>query len=343
MIMDTLEKKTLVDELMLLSSFKSDLKRALEVTAAVAADLHARMAEPNQDTLQAARVEKIYKLYAHQWLDDPWLQEDLDAGNTPEDLVDDARIFGEIGLRQASWIRLAFDRPLPAQENNKAACEQMKAVDALLASKGIATEIVIGLDAIAAMKASVYKHDKANFSDLQDMRFQEILLCCTRAEIAAGLAKDRPASDSRELTSAVNDWELMLHQAKWIAYALKTGGYFSGQKFTDTTLVRTLEHRLRWNLSGYRSQAPNLVEFQVTGPNSMEAVFEKNSVRNHGKITFRIEDGFQEVHFAVDGLIPALSMSGTFSYDGEDLVAVATARIREILDKLGFEDGSEER
>ncbi|MCS4089665.1 hypothetical protein [Rhizobium sp. BK176] len=337
--MDTLEKKTLVDELMLVSTFKPDLKRALEVIAAVSADLHVRMAGPNQDTLQSARLEKIYKLYAPLWLDDPWLQEDLDAGLTPEDLADDARMFGEIGLRQAAWIRLALDRALPSREANEASYDQMTEVDALLASHNIEADIVIGLDAIGAMKASVYNPEPANFADLQDMRFHEILQCCARAEIAAGLTKEELASDPRELTSAVREWELMLHQAKWIAYALKSAGYISGQKFTDTDLVRNLEHRLHSNLVGYLSQAPDLVEFRVTGPNTMEAAFEKSSVRNRGKITFRIEEGLREVHFAVDGLFPALNTSGTFSYDREDIEAVVTARIRELLDRLGFVDG----
>jgi hypothetical protein len=338
--MDTLEKKTLVDHLMLVSTFKPDLKRALEVIAAVSADLHVRMAEPNQDTLQSARLEKIYKLYAHLWLDDPWLQEDLDTGLTAEDLADDARLFGEIGLRQASWIRLALNPPQPTDEDHEAACTQMKAVDDLLSAKGIAREIVIGLDAIAAMKASVYKGEKANFADLQDMRVHEIFHCCTRAEIAAGMTKEERASDPRELASSIYEWELMLHQAKWIAYALKTSGYLSGDKLTDPTLVETLEHRLSWNLAGYSSQAPDLVEFRVTGPNAIEAIFEKNQVRNHGKITFRIEEGLHEVHFEVDGLIPALNMSGTFSYCDEALETVATARIGQILEQLGFVDGA---
>jgi hypothetical protein len=218
--MDAIEKQKLVDDLLSKSTLTPEIKVALDVMAAVQADLAERRAEPNNDTLQSARVAKIYKVFAPIDLDDPQVKEDIEAGLTLEDLEGEADFLRDIVLHQAHWIAFGFSAKVSVSEDGPESLAQQTAVDEMLAAQGFDDGVVLGLNAISAMKASVYESGPANFTALQKMRTYEILNCYRNAEIARTMTAEELASDPRELAWAVHEWDLMLHQARWIAFAL---------------------------------------------------------------------------------------------------------------------------
>jgi hypothetical protein len=202
---ETEKLKQEIDGFLTASSLEPGTIRALNAYAGVQAHLRAKGDQPNEDHLQQSRKSHILDRFKPIDPDDLDVQADLAEGLTIEDLESEADMFRNIALNGARWIAFALAPEVPAEtdENSVAAFEKRSKVDEQLEMLNIASGLRIGLDVIAALKASVYVHGGIpTFNVFQEYRLYEIHNCFVH----------EPKTDRRR----------MLDQAAWVSFALES-------------------------------------------------------------------------------------------------------------------------
>ncbi len=200
---ETVALKSEIDTFLKFIDLDQAIIRGLEAHAGIQAHLRADGEQPNHDRLQVFRKAYILDRFKTPDPSDPDVQAELGVGLTLEDLVDERKMFQDIALRGAEWIAFAFNHTVPEAKDQliPSAIEKQREIDAYLDGLNLDKGIRTGLDAIAALKASVYAGGATpTYPVLQDYRAHEILDCMRTA----------PETDKRR----------MLDQAAWVKFAL---------------------------------------------------------------------------------------------------------------------------
>jgi hypothetical protein len=202
---ETEKLKQEIDGFLAASSLEPGTIRALNAYAGIQAHLRANGDQPNEDHLQQSRKSHILDRFKPIDPDDLDIQADLAEGLTIDDLESEADMFRNIALNGAKWIAFAFNHTIPEAKGEliPAAIEQQQEIDVFLDSMNLDSGIRQGLDAIAALKASVYAMGSTpRYTVLQEYRAYEILNCLMH----------EPETDRKR----------MLDQAAWVSFALES-------------------------------------------------------------------------------------------------------------------------